>query len=547
MATSRLSRRAITQAYAALAVAVATSVVGCAGGWGAHADGSSDRVDRGAVGTVHEDVAWSSIEDPLRLDATYVRNIGQMPVKGTANPVPSLGWYWPTSQDSIAARWAGPDIPSPAEKYEAAFSHWGFTKIVEQKLGSLSKTDAPKCTKDGDCDFGSSCAYAIGATGGFCIADWEGICNGWAAYGVTEGAPWQRPVERNGVVFQPADLVALFSVLYLDIGYRTLGSRCNEDLNDIAIYGPRTDACKDLTPGAFHVVMANMMGLRGKAFIVDDSIDFEVWNRPYFAFQVINAQNGNLYEISKQTAITLTMDTAQWNTLSSGLPVRASKTLEGDATVDADGTYVVRVHGDNTMLLSTNKTASGDVCLQADGAGADFSAYCVVQLKKGETVHWKVTSSGSTTSLVEIQAGPPSLQDYTPNPLATRFFWVQTDITKIENRSPTPAAGDVTSGQTITTFYYVLEASDDGTIIGGEWVGPSLLHRPDFIWIPVTKPTTTLDGWLRYDEVSSLAQSAAGDTEDFTMLDINPAVVGMNGTALPTPFGPLRDTPDAGY
>jgi hypothetical protein len=47
----------------------------------------------------------------------------------------------------------------------------------------------------------------------------------------------------------------------------------NKDLN-----------CTDTDPGAFHVVMANQLGLMKEGFIIDKTTDKEIWNQPVFKF-----------------------------------------------------------------------------------------------------------------------------------------------------------------------------------------------------------------------------------------------------------------------
>ena len=37
--------------------------------------------------------------------------------KGSYSPIPWASSYWPTYKDGINDRWAGSNIPSPAEKY----------------------------------------------------------------------------------------------------------------------------------------------------------------------------------------------------------------------------------------------------------------------------------------------------------------------------------------------------------------------------------------------------------------------------------------------
>ena len=95
----------------------------------------------------------------------------------------------------------------------------------------------------------------------------------------------RKAVTYNGVEFKVNDLKALISVSYtagLEVRYVSL--RCNEsskdeDLGDL-------DQCKDTNPGTFHVVAANLLGLRGESFIEDRTYDYQVWNQPVRSFKV---------------------------------------------------------------------------------------------------------------------------------------------------------------------------------------------------------------------------------------------------------------------
>ena len=44
-------------------------------------------------------------------------------------------------------------------------------------------------------------------------------------------------------------------------------------------------ACMDINPGAFHVILANQIGLKKEAFAVDMEIGKETWNQPVYGYE----------------------------------------------------------------------------------------------------------------------------------------------------------------------------------------------------------------------------------------------------------------------
>lgn len=115
-------------------------------------------------------------------------------------------------------------------------------------------------------------------------ADWEGICHGWAAAALNHEEPFPVVVTNSDgirVPFGSSDLKALLSYYYAyvhrpssthQMGLRCSGGRhCDDDLN----------------AGSFHIVLANLVGLEGKSFIVDIENGKEVWNQVVFNFRSI--------------------------------------------------------------------------------------------------------------------------------------------------------------------------------------------------------------------------------------------------------------------
>lgn len=252
--------------------------------------------------------AWNQANNPAYVDNTFIYEVAQLPLTGQTAKPPIPSDYWATFQDSINFRWDGAEL-SPAEKVEKALNKPGFVQAVQQNFG-IASANVSACNTQNDCNAlgdGSECVRPRGATGaGKCVPTWWGICHGWAPYAFSE-PPAAKPVVRNGVTFYAGDLEALMSLAYSqNLPVKFLSQRC--DANN-----PTRDArgrvisgeCRDMNPGSFHVVVANMVGMRKTSLVEDKTYDSEVWNQPIRGYRVTNANNGKLREISKAEAIAL--------------------------------------------------------------------------------------------------------------------------------------------------------------------------------------------------------------------------------------------------
>jgi hypothetical protein len=171
---------------------------------------------------------------------------------------------------------------SPAEKYDLYKGNYSL-KLTNEVLNFTSPFDA----------------Y------------WEGICNGWASAAIEFEEPQPITVtNKDGIriSFGSSDLKALLSYYHSKItankiASRTLrtgrvGQRCKtafpkeawfikngkEYYKSISrgkvVINPVPEECVDTNPGAFHIVMANMLGKMNTSFVAEVVRDKEVWNQP---------------------------------------------------------------------------------------------------------------------------------------------------------------------------------------------------------------------------------------------------------------------------
>lgn len=120
-------------------------------------------------------------------------------------------------------------------------------------------------------------------------AYWAGSCHGWAPASVHHAEP--QPVDvssPDGLVipFGSGDVKGLLNYFY---GYRNrrssyLGGICRTDLERNPGAAQNSE-CVDVNAGAFHIVLANTLGVRRQGLLADTERGMEVWNYPIYEYQ----------------------------------------------------------------------------------------------------------------------------------------------------------------------------------------------------------------------------------------------------------------------
>jgi hypothetical protein len=113
--------------------------------------------------------------------------------------------------------------------------------------------------------------------GQFGVQYWWGHCNAWAGAACVESEPSKPEVELKGVPFNVGDVKGLLTEAWMECNSSFFGSRNeqhkNEEDRDTIDY-------KDVTAAAFHIFFGDQIGLRDKAFVIDEFTGQEVWNQP---------------------------------------------------------------------------------------------------------------------------------------------------------------------------------------------------------------------------------------------------------------------------
>ncbi|MBS1958891.1 MAG: hypothetical protein JST80_05410 [Bdellovibrionales bacterium] len=235
--------------------------------------GSSARADR-----------WDSSNNPTNFEDNYEYRLSALPLTGMI-PEKTRPWsdsYWPRNKGSINYRW---NSPQPTGYYNVIpSSRAAIASMNATDLAALSPAEKFDLVQ-GHYDFPLTTSIAGSITPR--AKDFEGVCDGWTASAIQFPEP--KPVTIKNpdgieIPFGSSDVKALMSYygsLYAELKPVFVGSYC------IGGLGMRlgTGRCADINPGAYHVILANEIGLRGKSFASDIEIGKETWNQPIYGFE----------------------------------------------------------------------------------------------------------------------------------------------------------------------------------------------------------------------------------------------------------------------
>ncbi|MCB9558064.1 MAG: hypothetical protein H6707_18260 [Deltaproteobacteria bacterium] len=165
---------------------------------------------------------------------------------------------------------------------------------------------------------GPTTAWELGDHGiyrGQSAERWFGHCYGWAAYATGEplGFPTRAitvrldetgalrecpdPNQAGCVHFRRADIEALMTELYNSAQVSRVGERCNTaDPKDNRYGRIREAACRDMNPGAFHIMLQGLIGIgvgeprKTMPFAIDIDAEREVWSHPVIGYRIDEAE-----------------------------------------------------------------------------------------------------------------------------------------------------------------------------------------------------------------------------------------------------------------
>jgi hypothetical protein len=238
--------------------------------------------------SIHE--AWDeNVSGPQIMGHYFNYNFRSLPLKGSADSNNRFwsGDYWAMYKGSINYRWYGKkrygfNLPSPDK--EAA------KRMTIPELAELSPSEKYDLLT-GRYDYPlRNEVYRIANPR---AESWEGICHGFSPASINHSEPTPKLLKNPDgleIPFGSTDIKALISFYYA-FGFSApdtyqMGRRCF----DLSSRSRNPDCDQDLNAGAFHVIIANKLGIQGKGFVADFQRYKEVWNHPVsgFSSQIIN-------------------------------------------------------------------------------------------------------------------------------------------------------------------------------------------------------------------------------------------------------------------
>ncbi len=134
-------------------------------------------------------------------------------------------------------------------------------------------------------------------TAQFGIESWFGHCNAWAAAAIMEPEP-RHPTTVSEIPFTAGDAKAYLTEVYMELNSSFYGSRNNwhedEESREAIDF-------QDVTPAAFHILFADLVGNKDKGFVIDRYTGSQVWNQPVRAYR---AKAEALYDVAEDGTAT---------------------------------------------------------------------------------------------------------------------------------------------------------------------------------------------------------------------------------------------------
>jgi hypothetical protein len=242
--------------------------------------------------------AWDRRNDPALFSPEYNRVLATLPLTGQADSTPWTDTYWPNSKGGLADRW-----------FDATTNDDSFTYALHtaDQLRAMSTEDLKKLSPAEKYDiFTGNYNYPFvqyeRQRNKPTDEGWFGLCHGWAPAAINFQEP--KPVTlttADGIQlpFGSSDIKALltFAQQYQRAPSATkfLGGRCNRKLDEDD-NGGNAPECRDVNAGSFHIILANMVGIRKQGFVADVTRDYQVWNQPIFGFESeIQSESNDVY------------------------------------------------------------------------------------------------------------------------------------------------------------------------------------------------------------------------------------------------------------
>lgn len=257
--------------------------------------------------------------DPALIDPDFERRWAALPLSGTTERIPWTDTYWPKNKGGISHRWR----VDQAHTYRSP-SKEEVLKMPEGQVADLSPAEKYDLLV---ANYTYPLTTAVMSANQPKEPSWQGYCHGWAPASIHFREP--RPLvmtNQDGlrIRFGSSDIKALLTYFQGEVirsqwgvlhhpfskTTRALGGGCSNSLAG-------NPGCYDSNPGAFHIVMANMIGMRRQGFVIDAVNNYEKWNQPVHTYQTrellrrkpsARAASSAVSEILVRSAVTYTQE-----------------------------------------------------------------------------------------------------------------------------------------------------------------------------------------------------------------------------------------------
>jgi len=252
--------------------------------------------------TAKKSTAWDNWNNPYKMDANFKSDLNTLPKNGELSSS-GLAWpgsYWPNNKGSIAWRWTAKD-PKPF-KYESP-SMYEAKQMTAAKINELSPAEKYDMYV-GRYDYPTVEKLFKAHRKGEAI--WHGICHGVAPASLHHREPKTVTVKNADgieITFYASDVKALLANHYSkvsDTGIIQVGKRCF--VGGKFPLARKSAGCRDVNPGAFHIIIANKLGLSKTGFVADLDRYKQVWNHAAVSFKTKIVSNVSLGKKSPENA-----------------------------------------------------------------------------------------------------------------------------------------------------------------------------------------------------------------------------------------------------
>ena len=251
---------------------------------------------------------WEGISSPLIMGKNLETRFTILPIKGQVIK-PKKYWsgdYWPLSKGLINYRWNASSLKSVIAPDKQQAKSWTYEDL--KQLSPAEKFDLLNGR------YWYPFRDEVESNANYNAKRWEGICHGWAPASMNHNEPVAKTLKnRDGILipFGSSDIKAILSYFYA-YPYQVpdthqMGRRCEGGMINNS-----EDCRQDLNAGAFHIVMANRIGIDSNGFIADMNRYKEVWNHPIIAYDskiikergiVFHSANGAIRTVRLKTKV----------------------------------------------------------------------------------------------------------------------------------------------------------------------------------------------------------------------------------------------------